>query len=242
MRLKKELVSYAKFLTYMLGRRPDEFGLAPDPNGYVKIKEFLKAVTEEDGWGFFRKSHIDEMLVSLPDPPIEIYGASIRAKNRENLITRSPETLPPKLLYTAIRQKAYPVVIQKGIRPMGRRHVVLSSKKEMAERIGKRFDPHPVLLTVQTEKARKQGNLFLRSGGELFLSSFIPAECFFGPPLPKEPEKTAKKDIAKPVQRDSTPGSFFPELQEIPNRYRSKKQRREKEISWKEARKRQRRR
>jgi putative RNA 2'-phosphotransferase len=112
----------------------------------------------------------------------------------------------------------------------------------MAERIGKRFDPHPVLLTVQTEKARKQGNLFLRSGGELFLSSFIPAECFFGPPLPKEPEKTAKKDIAKPVQRDSTPGSFFPELQEIPNRYRSKKQRREKEISWKEARKRQRRR
>ncbi|MEJ2097491.1 MAG: RNA 2'-phosphotransferase [Deltaproteobacteria bacterium] len=242
MRLKKELVSYAKFLAYVLGRRPDEFGLAPDPNGFVKIKEFLKAVTEEDGWGFFRKSHIDEMLVSLPDPPFELEGAAIRAKNRENLITRSPETLPPKLLYTAIRQKAYPVVIQKGIRPMGRRHVVLSSKKEMADRIGKRFDSHPVLLTVQTEKARKQGNLFLRSGDELFLSSFIPTECFSGPPLPKEPEKTAKKDIAKPVQRDNTPGSFFPELQETPHPYRSKKQRREKEISWKKARKRQRRR
>ena len=242
MRLKKELVTYSKFLFYVLGCRPDEFGLAPDPNGYVKVKELLKAVSEEEGWGFFRKLHIDELLVSLTDPPIEVNGDTIRAKNREKLKARLPAEHPPKLLYTAVRQKAYPVVIQKGIRPMGRRHVVLSSKKEMAQRIGNRFDRQPVVLTVQTEKAREQGNIFLRSGGDLFLSSFIPADCFFGPPLPKEPEKTAKKETLPPVQRDKTPGSFFPDLRETPKDYRSKKQRREKEISWKETRKRQRRR
>ncbi len=34
----------AKFISYILARRPDEFGLVPDPNGFVKIKDLLKAI------------------------------------------------------------------------------------------------------------------------------------------------------------------------------------------------------
>ena len=34
----------AKFFDYVLSRRPDEFGLVLDADGFVRIKEFLKAV------------------------------------------------------------------------------------------------------------------------------------------------------------------------------------------------------
>ena len=33
----------SKFISYMLGRKPAEFGLVPDQDGFVKIKEFIKA-------------------------------------------------------------------------------------------------------------------------------------------------------------------------------------------------------
>jgi len=41
----------AKMLAYVLGRRPDEFGLIPDAEGFVRIKDLLKALHEEEGWG-----------------------------------------------------------------------------------------------------------------------------------------------------------------------------------------------
>ena len=37
----------AKFLAYILGNRPDEFGLVPDPDGYVKIKALLKVLRHQ---------------------------------------------------------------------------------------------------------------------------------------------------------------------------------------------------
>ena len=34
----------AKFIAYILGHKPDEFGLVLEKDGFVKIKEFLKAL------------------------------------------------------------------------------------------------------------------------------------------------------------------------------------------------------
>ena len=42
---KKEIKKQSKFLFYILGHKPDEFGLVPDTNGFVKTKDFLKAIT-----------------------------------------------------------------------------------------------------------------------------------------------------------------------------------------------------
>jgi len=37
-------------LTYILAYRPDEFGLVPSEEGFVRYKDLLKALHEEDGW------------------------------------------------------------------------------------------------------------------------------------------------------------------------------------------------
>jgi putative RNA 2'-phosphotransferase len=241
-----DLKKKARFLKYILGLRPDEFGLVPDRNGYVKIKDLLKAVHEEDGWRSFRQANINEMMLSLPNPPLEINENRIRAKNGQQLPKRvSPEHLP-KLLFTCLRPKALHATMEKGILPMGRKHVILSSDKSMAKRIGRRIHASPALLTVNVESALKQGTLFLQAGETLFLARIIPVGCFTAPPLPKEPGITKPKEPQKTKERDRFPGSFFPDMTEeietVEPKKMTRKQRREKDIDWKKSRKKMRRR
>lgn len=241
-----DLKKQARFLKYILGSRPDEFGLVPDKQGYVKIKDLLKAIHEEDEWRSFRQAKINEMMISLPDPPLEISEGHIRAKDGQEIPKRvSPEHLP-KLLFTCLRPKALYTVLEKGILPMGRKHVILSSDKKMAKRIGRRIHASPALLTVRVDTAIKQGTLFLQAGETLFLARSIPVGCFTAPQLPKEQKVAKHKEPTKPQERDRFPGSFFPDLTEqvetIEPKKMTRKQRREKDIDWKRSRKQTRRR
>jgi len=204
----------AKFLDYVLSRRPDEFGLVPDKRGFFKIKELLKAINEEAGFRYVRHSHLDEIFVTLPDHPFEIEAKLIRSKIRDRLPQRSVALDTPKLLFTCVRHKAYPHACVKGIRPAAFSHIVLSSDIDMARRIGKRFDPDPVVLHVNVQQSELQGVVFFQAGETLYLTNFIPADCFSGPALPKEKPlaKSAKKAGVSPQPQNA--GSFFIELDE----------------------------
>lgn len=202
----------AKLLTYILGHCPDEFGLVLDAKGFVKIKDLLKVLAEEEGWKYVRRAHIDEILLTLDPPPIEVEHSRIRAASRGRIVEPAPVQNPPKLLYTCIRQRAYPHVLAKGIAPMGFEHVILSSQKEMAQRMGKRIDRQPVLLIVNSNQAMQKGVRFHRTGATLFLAESIPTGVFDGPPLPKSKSEPPKADMpAKTIPAD-LPGSFIVDM------------------------------
>ena len=61
-----------RFLSYVTGRRPDEFGLVPDHDGWLKIKDVLKVLSEEEGWKHVRRRDFDEVLLSMREPAIEL--------------------------------------------------------------------------------------------------------------------------------------------------------------------------
>jgi putative RNA 2'-phosphotransferase len=240
---------FAKFLSYVLERRPDEFGLITDPDGYVKIKDLLKAVCEEDGWGYVRKAAIDEVLVTLPNPPVEINGNLIRAKNRENLPRQITAKNLPKLLYTCVRRKAHGFILERGILPQAYPKIILSSNRELAERMGKRADQSPILLTVQVQKSSAEGVVFYQTGETLYLADFIPPGCFTAPPLPKQKAEEKKQATAEPPPVQKFPGSFFIDLDQDENHEKKKaamkrkrkevskekdKKRREKQKQWRE--------
>lgn len=221
----------AKLISYMLGHKPAEFGLVPDRDGFVKTKDFLKAVCEEDGLGYIRWSHIHEILITLSDPPIEIKDNFIRATHRDNLPGHSPAQTLPKLLYTCVRRKAYPFVLDKGIFPMGFDRVILSSMPEMAERMGKRKDRLPILLTVQTRKSLEKGTLFYEAGDTLFLAESIRPGCFTGPPLPKQKEPAIIKEALGEKREQKFPGSFILDLKDK-NKKMSRRKKKSKETAW----------
>ena len=236
---QKHIKQLSKFLFYALGRRPDEFGLLPDPNGFVKIKTLLKAISEEDGWKYVRRSHIEELLIVLPDPPVELRGNLIRAKSRNNLPLPILIDRPPTSLFTCIRRKAYPRVIDKGISPSGTGDVILSSNQKMAMRIGKRIDQKPVLLIIQTRKAVEKGVRFYRTGDLIYIAASIPPGCFTGPAPPRAKESTKKQGPEKEEKTAKLPGSFilaFDDERDREKKFTRKK--RQKEIAWKKDRKR----
>lgn len=204
----------AKFIDYILGRRPDEFGLVTDEDGYVRIKDLLKAVNEEEGFGYVRQFHLNEIMLTQPDHSLEVTDNRIRSKFRDRLPRHAYAQDPPKLLYTCVRQKAYPHVTEKGIQPAGFSRVVLSSEVKMAERLGRRIDRSAVLLTVQVQPSMDRGVVFFQAGETLFLAEFIPAGCFTGPPLPKEKPVAPKPAETEPRLQYRPAGGYFIDLEE----------------------------
>lgn len=232
----------AKFIGTMLGRSPWEFGLVPDEDGFLKIKEFLKALHEEEGWRHVRESLLNELLLTVPDAPFEISEGNIRATDRTHLRYPSVSADPPVLLYVCVREKAYPRVVEKGIAPSFTDQVILAADQQMARRIGRRRDAAPVMLTVETEKAQAQGVVFSDAGEGLFLADFVPPRCFTGPPLPREkpaPKAPPKKTPRQPAEGTHIhAGSFTPVLDQKPGGSDKKTTGKKKDPDWKKDRRR----
>lgn len=227
----------SKLLSYILGRRPYEFGLVLDENGFVSIQMLLKAIGEEKDWKFIREAHFHELLLREPEPPIELAGSRIRSVDRSHLPIHTISPDPPKLLYVCIRQKAHAHVLEKGISPSAYSRVVLSSDREMALRMGRRIDPKAVLLSVFCNKCKEHGVLFYLAGGSLLIAEHIPPRCFTGPALALEREPRDQVPDHPSPQYPKTPGSFTLDLQnEKPACQKVKG--RKKKIIWKKDRKR----
>ncbi|MBR9985481.1 MAG: RNA 2'-phosphotransferase [Desulfosarcina sp.] len=223
----------SKLLVYMLGRQPDEFGLLPDENGYVKIKDLMKSLGEEPGWRHVRLNHIREVTYSAGSPAVEIENNLIRAKDRTCLfLPEIPETLP-NLIYSAVRQRAYPVLLEKGLTAAGNR-IVLAGDVAMAKRLGRRIDPSPVILTVNSENARKNGATVWRFGNHLFLADCLPLGSFSGPPLPKNRPDAKQVEMPKLQPAQKTPGSYYLDLtMDSTRKDQSKKSSRHRKNEWK---------
>ena len=242
MKAEQEKKRLAKYIAYVLGRSPDEFGLVPDAEGFFKIKEILQAMTEEIGWKHLRKSHLDELLLARFDIGFEIEGHRIRSTLRARLPVPVPADEPPKLLYTCIRTKAHPFVLKKGIFPAGRDQIVLAANPELAVRIGRRKDRNPVMLTVRSQACIAEGGGFLRFGERLYLTEFVPPGCFSGPALPKEKAHDVKTSPPLPQKSRQEGGVYFPELTApVEKPRKSDKLKSRKEPDWKKQRRRQRR-
>jgi putative RNA 2'-phosphotransferase len=241
MKPQQSTIRLEKFIVYVLGRRPDEFGLVPDAQGWVKFKDLLKALNEEDGFRHVRRSHIDEIVLTQPAPEIDINDNRVRARLREHLPVPQPVDGPPKLLYTCIRRRAYFVVLEKGLATAEGEKVVLAAAPDLALRIGKRRDPHPVLLTVNVEQALTHGIALQRFGELLYLADAIPSGCFTGPPLPKEKPAAAKPPVEPERASRQDAGTFVLDPSRFdPDSRKNDPARKHREQDWKKERRQQR--
>nr|HID59900.1 hypothetical protein [Desulfobacterales bacterium] len=232
-----------KFLLYILGYRPDEFGLALDRDGFVRIKDLLQAVNEESGWGYVRRSHIDEVVFRDAGNDLIVREERIGLSSKNDLSFMQEGVVPPKVLYFCVRRRAYPTVLERGIYPRGNQsYVVLSKTEGLALRIGKRRDQKPVLLIIHARAAYDSGISFGLQGELIYTTDHIPPEYFTGPQLPKEVRgETVKKE---PPSRDEfMPGSFLLDLDKNATLKKQELKRKgvRKDIAWKrEARRRRR--
>jgi putative RNA 2'-phosphotransferase len=218
-------------LPYMLGRRPDEFGLVLEPGGWAQIKTLLQALHEEPGFTRTRREDL-ERLAGLTSPPVlEIVGERVRSLNPSAPeLRREPEGPLPSSLYLAFSPKIHTQVWEQGLKPPPGRELVLARTPGMARRLGKRRANEPVLVTVAAQAAARKGLNFQAYGEELYLAAaLIPREFLTLPGPPKEmpPSKAAPKPKTPP-----TPGTVVLDLPQMLSGKPEKGKKRD-EAAWK---------
>lgn len=242
MKPEKHAEQLSRFLKFILGRSPDEFGLYLDPDGWCKIKTILQVLSEEDGWKHVRKGNINDIFVLISKHGLEQNNDCIRAEDRSLLPKTENSKNFPKILFTCVRQRAYPHVHKKGVSPIsGKDSVIMTADEQLALRIGKRIDQNPVKLTVRTHQLIDSTGIISKYGENLFITPYIPFDCFHGPPLPDERKRGIKDK--KPNQPENVSvkphenyGAFFPTLEDEISKKESRQKRSKKEIAWKKER------
>jgi len=227
----RKVDNLSRLMTYMLGTRPDEFGLVPDKEGYITMKELLKAINEEPGTKYVRESHIREVLLHDRDGVFEIDEKKIRSSQWKACLKSKGHNPvpPPKILFKGVKKKAYPFVLKAGLLPGSKDHVLLATNRDLATRIAHRLDQDPVLLEIKAGAAHENGIRFYPFGDSLYLADEIPVQFISGPPLPKD---VAVKEKPIEKKREIEPGSFILRAERDPDFKRRNKAK--KRAGWKE--------
>lgn len=213
--LPRQLENLARMLAYILGHRPDEFGLVLAADGSVAIKQLLQALVHEPGWGFVRRQHLEQLAGLMQPPAFELFEEKIRGLKPGPLPVRRPGETPPPLLYLAIPPKVHERIFQEGLKAAAGQELLLARTKETALKLGKRRAPTPILITIQTQAAAKVGISFTGYGEELFLATALPRE-FLQMPAPAPPE--VKPKPIKTAPAPPTPGTFLVDLSSVPTK------------------------
>ncbi len=238
----------SSILVYVLGHRPDEFGLVPDMDGFIAIKRLLQALREEPDWSHVREGLLREVLVSERRDLFDCRGPLIRAcERRFTLDLENPASPPSGLVFSPIRKRAHPRVLEHGLELRPDAPHILTADKDMAMRIGRRTDPSPVILEIHIP-THGEGASPVYAFGDLFLAWQVPFEDIVGPPLEKERRKeleraekaSPKKEMRPPKGRDFEAGTFFMDPERDPDPAR-RTARGRKRRTWKENARRQRR-
>ena len=227
---KRKVAHLNHLLNYILGNKPDEFGLVPDKEGYISLKELLKAINEEPNMAYVRESHIREVLLHNRDSFFEIIEKKIRSIKRNfTPVDKDQDRVhPPKTLYKGIKRKTYPFILKSGLLPGSKEHIVMTKDKDLAIRTAHRLDQKPIILEIKAGVAAENGIPFFLFGDSIFLADKIPVQFISGPPLPKElPFK--KETVEK--EREIISGSFILQAERDPDLKRRKNVK--KRIEWK---------
>lgn len=218
-------------MSYILANRPDEFGLVPDKEGYITIKEVLMAINEESNMAYVRESHVREVLLHDRNNLFEIEEKKIRSTKRDFCPINKEQgfSAPPKILFKGVKRKAYPYILKSGLLPGSKEHVVMTKDRDLAVRIARRLDQEPIIIEIRAGTAIENGITFYPFGDSLYLADMVPVQFISGPPLPKE---LPSKEEPLKKEREIAPGSFILKAERDPDLKRRKKAK--KRMGWKE--------
>lgn len=140
-----------------------------DPAGFVSIGKLI----EISG---ITKEQIQSIVKEDKKNRYEIMGDVIRAcygHNAKINIVKIPAK-PSEKLYHGTATEFLGSIFEHGLRAGQRRHVHLSSSLDAAQAAGKRKSKKPLVLTIDSEKAFKDGINFYEEEGFVWLTDSIP--------------------------------------------------------------------
>jgi putative RNA 2'-phosphotransferase len=165
----------SRFLSYLLRHRPKEYALDFDRYGFADFAQVFDFVQER--FPEATEAELRGVIDEGEKKRFELRGDKVRATYGHSFavdLGLEPVEPPAKLYYGTARDLAQSI-IRGGLKPRDRRYVHLSASLEEAEAVGKRRDPAPVVITVDTAAAR-QADVAFYASGPLFLAENVPPQ------------------------------------------------------------------
>lgn len=169
----------SKLASHALRHRPDQYGLEPDAQGWVRIDDFLRAARARGGaLSAVTAEDLAETIAKADKQRHEMNDHSIRALYGHSLAETisKPAAEPPGILFHGTSRAAWDRIQREGLTPMSRQYVHLSVDQQMARQVGGRRGPQVVILAVRAAAASAGGIVFRLGNDRVWLADPIPPE------------------------------------------------------------------
>ncbi len=223
---KRNQKKLSKLLFAILARNPFEYGIVPDSEGWVKIKDLHWALMQGDAFRSLSVRGLVQFFELYTPGRMEQSGGRARALpefQQPGILDFSVAAAPP-VLYLPVRRRAHAHVLAHGVRvSAGREWIILWPDRERALTAARIWDSDPLLGVVDAAAAVAGGSVLYAAGRkELFLARWLAPDWIDLPPLPcAEEEERRGKDSGKgrgrsarenisEVTAPELPGSFIP--------------------------------
>ncbi len=171
-------IKVGKTISYALRHNPAQFGLAPDPEGFVLVSDLIDGLYKSENIEI-QLSDIERIIENSTKKRYELKGDMIRATyGHSSVEIKREKVCPPDVLYHGTAHRFIERIQSEGLRPMERQFVHLSEDIQTAQIVGKRRDVDPIILTVDAKRACEEGIGFYVGNDTTWLSDPIPAKYF----------------------------------------------------------------
>lgn len=175
----RELDHLGRVMTGILRHFPEKYGLTLSPQGWVDLPKLVQAISSHHrGYHWLRVHHLVAIAESDPKGRYEVRDDRVRATyghTVEVALDLPTDNIPEELYYPVTTEEAT-IVLEVGLKPSDRRKVHLSKTAGDAHAAGAVRTPEPVILAVDTKKARAQGIVIMQAGKTVYLVDQIPPE------------------------------------------------------------------
>ncbi|AFK21703.1 RNA 2'-phosphotransferase [Pyrococcus sp. ST04] len=173
----KDRVRVSKLMAYILRHGPWDFGLNPDEEGFVEIKDLVNALRTHYPW--VTEDFVREIVQKDEKGRYEIRGSKIRARYGHSypVLLNHEEDRESKVLYHGTLRRNLKSILREGLKPMKRQFVHLSTTYDDAYLTGRRHGSDVVVLLIDAECLRRKGYQVYKAGRRVRIVRHVPPEC-----------------------------------------------------------------
>lgn len=173
-----DYVSLSKAMSKALRHRPERLGIKLARDGSVSIGVLLRALNRRGGWPrTLTEADLMQVVEHGTKQRFAVESGRIRARYGHSIELDAayvPAT-PPAVLYHGTSRRNLASIMDKGLLPMDRQVVHLSTDVETAQLVGRRHGGQTVILQVDAERAAQEGIRFYRGNDSTWLADRVPA-------------------------------------------------------------------
>ena len=173
-------VKLSKLISGTLRHFPERLGLKLDREGFVGIEELVKAIkSNKKSYSWLNSEHVIALAMLDPKGRFEIKNGKIRARYGHSIKVRINYIgdREVKILYHGTTKERLKDILSRGLRPMKRLKVHLTSSIEEAWQNARRWNRRPVVIVVDADALRNKGMKILKAGKYTYLVDKVPVDC-----------------------------------------------------------------